>query len=110
MVGGTGGFDSQVAALRVSPNERIDVLTPAQQARQRGDSGGNARPLNVQVVNNAPGVRHQVEQISRDEVRIIATEVVARDSDSVTARALSNPNSRSSQALTRGTNTSRRYG
>ena len=111
LVGGTGGTDSQLVALRATPNERVTVETPAQQAGRDAASTINlGTSVNVQVVNNAPGVRHEVQQISRDEVRVIATEIVARDTDSAAARALSNPNSRSSQALTRGTNTSRRYG
>lgn len=35
MVGGSGGTDSQVVAFRASPNERVDVLTPAQQRAQQ---------------------------------------------------------------------------
>lgn len=36
MVGGSGGPDSQLRLIRASPDERIDVLTPAQ---QRGGGG-----------------------------------------------------------------------
>jgi TP901 family phage tail tape measure protein len=34
MVGGSGGTDSQLVAFKASPNERVDVSTPAQQAAQ----------------------------------------------------------------------------
>lgn len=50
-VGGSGGPDSQLVAFRASPNERVDVLTPQQQAAQQQAMQGGGQPVNVRVVN-----------------------------------------------------------
>lgn len=48
MVGGSGGTDSQRVSFLASPNERVDVLTPAQQQAQRG-STVNVGDINIML-------------------------------------------------------------
>jgi tape measure domain-containing protein len=51
-VGGFGGTDSQLYASWVSPGERVDVLTPAQQRAQEAAmrGGGNQPVVNTKVI------------------------------------------------------------
>ncbi len=49
-VGGSGGPDSQLVAFRASPSERVDILTPGQQAAQ-GQSGGGGAPQAISIIN-----------------------------------------------------------
>lgn len=52
MVGGQGGTDSQLVAFNASPNERVDVLTPAQQAaKDQGQQAAAAGPINMTIIN-----------------------------------------------------------
>ena len=114
-VGGQGGTDSQLVRFLATPGETVDVRTPAQQRGQYAMPVVNvAGPrINITAINNARGVRQRVEYVSPTEARVIAEEtataVLARDSDKVSARNAANPNSKFSQALTRHTQTGRRY-
>jgi phage-related minor tail protein len=53
MVGGEGGTDQNLVAFRASRGERVDVLTPAQQAAQAQGQGGNAMgaAMSVTIIN-----------------------------------------------------------
>ncbi len=68
--------------------------------RPDGMMGGGARPLNVTVQNNAPGVRHEVRQgLTRDDVVIIARE----EAPKAVAADLGRPNSKTRKAVQRHT-------
>lgn len=62
----------------------------------------------VNLNNFAPGVEHEVVQVSAHEVEVIARKVVAKDAEKAVAGALANPNSRVSKALGRTTSARRR--
>lgn len=69
-----------------------------------GNGGGNGGTnLNVTIVNNASGVTHEVQQLSENEVRIIARReaegVVNAKAGEVVAGHLGNPNSKVSKAF-----------
>lgn len=49
-VGGGGGADSQLVAFRASPNERVTIETPHQQA-QTDSAGAQVAPVNLKIVN-----------------------------------------------------------
>ena len=112
-VGGTGGTDSQFIPLFATPGEEVEVRTPEQQRRRAAPVVQVSTPVKVEIINNAPGVVHR-QEISEGRIRIIADEVatarIAKDTDGAVGRAISDPNSRSSQALTRHTSTGRRFG
>ena len=54
MVGGTGAVDSTYLAMRATKGERIDVLTPAQQQKERQQMAQNGRPVKVDITINTP--------------------------------------------------------
>lgn len=58
-VGGVGGIDSQVVAFRASPNERVQVTRPDQQAAAMG-----AGVLQI-MIKEAPGFAARVEALSQ---------------------------------------------
>lgn len=67
IVGGAGGTDSRIAALRVTPGERIIVQTPAQQREAGRPSGGSTINNNISVdprallaLNNTPEGRRSI--------------------------------------------------
>ena len=78
------------------------------------NAGGGGAPtaLNVSVENYAPGVSHEVQQLSSGEVRVIAREeaasVVREQAPKAVAADIANPNSRVSNALARNTQTQRK--
>lgn len=51
MVGGSGGTDSQLVTFKATPNERVDVLTPAQQQQQAAGAPAAGGGVNVTVIN-----------------------------------------------------------
>lgn len=73
-------------------------------------TSGNGITVNIQ--NMASGVTHEVEQISENEIRIIAREeakqAVRREAPGVISAEISNPNSNVSKSLARNTQTQRR--
>lgn len=75
-------------------------VTPSSQYNQSG--GG----VSVYVENNTNS-RIDVEQIGPNEVRIIASQVVRKDSDSIIAAAIKNPNSKTSKSLSQNLKTGR---
>lgn len=75
------------AGLRQAANDRGGLMSPG------------SRPMNVQLQNFAPGVRHEVEQLSEDRIRIIARE----EAPKAVAADLDRPNSRTRKAVQRNT-------
>jgi hypothetical protein len=69
--------------------------------------GAGSGELKVEIHNYAGGVSHKVEQVSRDEVRIICRDEVERRAPTVIATHLENPNSRVSKSLSRNTTAGR---
>ena len=64
--------------------------------------------VKIQVINNAPGVRHEVQQIGEGEIRVIAREEVARGAGPAVARDMDNPNSPVSKGLRKNVQADRR--
>ena len=114
-VGGSGGTDSQVVRFRASPNEHVLVETPEQRANRLNNFAmpnvnvQSNTDVQVTVENHASGVRHEVRQMSPGEVRVIAREVVATETDGIVGRNLGDPNSRTSQGLARNTQAGRSF-
>lgn len=77
-----------------------------------GAEGRGSVALNVKVENHAPGVEHEVQQISATEFKVIAREqakqVVKDDAPRLVAAEIDNPSSRVSTALSRNTTAQRR--
>jgi uncharacterized protein (TIGR02594 family) len=73
-----------------------------------GGGGGFGGRLQVSVHNHAPGVEHEVRQLGPGEVEIIAKRAVEKHAPGVVAADLQRPNSRTSKALTRSTQTRRK--
>ena len=54
---GPGSTDSQVVAFNKRPDERVDILTPGQQAAQRNNmNGSNSQPVSVTSQTNVAAV------------------------------------------------------
>nr|DAR80712.1 MAG TPA: Tail tape measure [Caudoviricetes sp.] len=74
-------------------------------------SGGGKGGIVVNIENYASGVSHEVEQLSENEIRIIAREeakgVVSREAGRVIAAEISNSNSSVSRAIERNTSATR---
>jgi tape measure domain-containing protein len=75
MVGGTGGTDSQIVALRATPGESIQVATPQQQ--RSGSAPGGTGP-NIQVVN-AYDPRRMVDALNSPQGRRVISEIIRTD-------------------------------
>lgn len=76
-----------------------DIPAPSYQSSGSGASSGNSKPMNVQVINNAPGVEFQTNQLSESDVQIIAERAVAKNAPKVVAASLANPNSVTSKSF-----------
>ena len=78
-------------------------LHPSSVSGGNGGGNGGGTNLNVTIVNNASGVTHEVQQLSENEVRIIARReaegVVNAKAGEVVAGHLGNPNSKVSKAF-----------
>jgi hypothetical protein len=73
-----------------------------------GNTGGVV--LNVTIEDHTSGgVAFETQQLSENDVRIIARDEIAQRSDGIVARALSDPNSKTSKSLSRHTGTRRSY-
>ena len=74
-------------------------------------SGGGKGGIVVNIENYASGVSHEVEQLSENEIRIIAREeakgVVSREAGRVIAAEIGNSNSSVSRAIERNTSATR---
>ncbi|RTL04405.1 hypothetical protein EKK58_10555 [Candidatus Dependentiae bacterium] len=60
------------------------------------------------LINQAPGVEYEQNQISESEVEIIARRVVRNEAPKVISTDISNPNGRTSKALSNNLNSQRR--
>lgn len=101
--------------VRANVNSGEMILNRAQQSRlfdiansgNTSTSGVGSTQLNVTVENHGSS-KITVERISETDVRIIAREVVREEAPATIAADLGNPNSRTSTAIARNTNTQRR--
>lgn len=73
-----------------------------------GQSSSSNGGVTVNIINQAPGVDFQTNQIGPNEVEIIARRIVREDAPKVISADIGNPNSRTSKALAQNTDTSRR--
>lgn len=76
----------------------VTKQTPVQQSQ-----------LNVSITNQIPNAQFDVVQIDEKQVEIIAKRVVSSEVDGYVAANLDNPNSRTSKALGKNTQTVRRF-
>ena len=60
-----GGTDSQLVAFRATPNERVDVLTPAQQSGRMG----NTYNFTFALPSGSIDHRRTGEQVAREAAR-----------------------------------------
>ena len=81
-VGGTGGPDSQLFMSRVSPNERVDIVTPQRQMQERNGSGGPAQRSRV-IVQPDPMAALEMFESAQFEEEVLA---VARRNPDFCAR------------------------
>ncbi len=70
---------------------------------------GGGTNMSVQVVNNAGGVKHQVQQIDENTVRIIAAEHFNENIDRGVSSVIDKKGSRADKSLRRNYTSSRRY-
>lgn len=81
-VGGSGGTDSQIAMLRVTPREHITVSTPGQVETERASSGGSRR-----VVQEMPDGSRRT-YVMEDDVEELVVRVVERQIPALRTRIL----------------------
>lgn len=67
VVGGSGGIDSQLIAMKTTPGERVTVDPPGKR------SGG----INVQIINQAPSASVRQERSDDGTLRLLIEEVAA---------------------------------
>lgn len=86
-VGGSGGTDSQLVAFRASPNENVEVTTPAQQRQKEAalaganGGGGNSEPvINITNVTDPAAV---VDTIGTDAGTRAILNVIERNPQAV---------------------------
>ena len=75
-------------------------------ANRPSSTSGNSVSINIE--NYGSSKDFEVQQLSENDVRIIARDVVREDAPAVIGADLGNPNSRTSNALARNTNSERR--
>ena len=78
------------------------------EAMNRGAQISNGG-LKVSIVNNAPGVEYEVNQLTPDEVEIIATRVVNQRTPGLVANEIRRPSSKVSKSLATNTSLVRKY-
>lgn len=112
-----GEFIVNAAATRRNLDllEQINSGADVSRARPVSVSAGSSAPVvNVQVINQAPGVEVAQERTSEGDIRLIVREEIqtelAQNGDSMVARNLNNPNSQTSRAVQRTTTARRRTG
>jgi len=70
---------------------------------QSNGSSNTSRGVNVTIINQAGGISHDVQQISENEIRIIARQeasrAVSRDASKAVASSMTNPNSQLSKIM-----------
>lgn len=76
-------------------------VTSREETARLMNGGGSAGSVNIKVSvqNEIAGAQYQVQQISADEVRVIATQVFNKNIDSGVSRVVNNRNSNASKAL-----------
>lgn len=112
-VGGKQGRDRNRIAMDVSRGERVSIETAAQQrAAERASTASvandNSFSQKVTINNLGTGVTARVESVTRDEVKIMIEDTVAKRAPQVVARQMSDPNSEVSKAQTRNFKTERK--
>jgi len=86
VVGGGGGTDSQLVAFRATPNERVTIETPEQQARSRG---ANTFNFSIDARGADAGVAQRIERAVTDAVQLSLQAVQAQaDRGGAFARAV----------------------
>lgn len=90
--------------------ETINSGRDPTRALKGGGGGGGLGGVSIAVHNHAPGVRHEVEQISPTEIRVIARDVVRKDAPGVIAGDMANPAGKTSKALRAHTKAGRKRG
>lgn len=92
--------------------EAINSGALSASSRSTSAGGGSAfgsRPLSVTVINQAPGVEHEVQRgLTEDEVVVVAKRVVRQDAPGTVARDMSSANSPTSKAVERNFNAPRK--
>ena len=68
---------------------------------------GVGTSVNV-TIENYGSSEHEVQQISPNEILIIARQAISQDTPGIVARQLSNPNSRVSKSMSQNTKSKRR--
>jgi tape measure domain-containing protein len=77
--------------------------------RMNGSGNWNQSHINITAINrDVPGMEFQVNQLSENDVEIIASRTVAREASNVIANDLANPSGRTSRALSTHTTASRK--
>lgn len=100
----------------VMPAKQTAMYRPILESMRNGGTVGSSKASTatptaqgVKVyIENYGSSTHSVEQLSENEIRIIATDVARRESSNMMARELNNPNSNVSKALQFNTRTKRR--
>ena len=102
LVGGTMVYNNSNNGVNVTGREDTAKLL----ANSGNGEGGVA--LNVQVMNYANGVTHDVERMDENTVRIIAREEFNKNIDSGVASVLDSNNSKASKSINRNYSSNRR--
>lgn len=84
---GPGSTDSQIVAFKKRPDERVDVLTPGQQAAQRNGAGGGSNtptivsspPVNVAAVLSPSDIVGAFEQ----EGETVLVNMISRNASTI---------------------------
>lgn len=96
LVGGTMVYNNSGSGLNVTGSKDTASMM-----------GGTK--LNVSVVNNAPGVDHQVQQIDENTVKIIATKVLADNIDKSVSGVINKKGTQTDKAMRASYTTNRKY-
>lgn len=86
----------------------LDSINAGRDPTWRARDGGGMGAVHVSLHNHAPGVEHEVRQISPGEVEVIARKVVRKEAPGVIAADITSPSGRVSKALGRRTTTGRK--
>lgn len=120
MLGGyTGNMPTTAAAgivhgreyvMDAAATKRIGVgnLEAMRAGRALPSSGGKASSPSIKIENYGTPQNYDVQQISRDEIILIARDQVRKEAPKVVSADIKNPNSRTSKALQSSTTASRK--
>lgn len=112
---GNGGKNEYAGVVHkgeyVMPKDVTDRYRPALEAMHKGQpqstGGSDSKGITVNIENYGNST-HSVQQISPNEIRIIAKEVVASDAPNAVANSLGNSNSSISKSMRANFGTARR--